>query len=127
MALHHAKAGEVVDLRPLGSGVADAKTRALVKSEAFEAVHLVVRSGVEIPSHSVAGNITLHCLEGRVLLGLAEGQVELSAGDWIYLEGGAPHSVRGIEDSALLLTILFEPKPAPQATAGPRDGSGLRK
>jgi quercetin dioxygenase-like cupin family protein len=32
----------------------------------------------------------------------------LNAGEWVYLDGGEPHSVKGIEDSSLLLTILFE-------------------
>lgn len=108
MALHHAKPGETVDLRPLGRALKDAKTAAIIKADSFEAIRLVVLAGAEIPSHDVAGNITLHCLEGRVALGLDGASVELGAGDWIYLDGGAPHSVKGIEDSSLLLTILFD-------------------
>lgn len=108
MALKHANAGEVVDLRPLGSGLKDAKTAAIVKTDSFEAVRLVVPQGVEIPSHQVVGNITLHCLEGRVSLGLANSAVELAAGEWMYLDGGEPHSVKGLEDSSVLLTILFD-------------------
>ena len=38
MALKHADPGEVVDLRPLGPALKDAKTSALVKSDRFEAV-----------------------------------------------------------------------------------------
>jgi quercetin dioxygenase-like cupin family protein len=38
---------------------------------------------------------------------LPETSLELSAGQWVYLEGGVPHSLRGIEDTSLLLTILF--------------------
>jgi quercetin dioxygenase-like cupin family protein len=48
----------------------------------------------------------LHCLEGRVILGLSDRSIELAAGEWCYLDGGAKHSVRGIEHSSLLLTIL---------------------
>jgi quercetin dioxygenase-like cupin family protein len=66
MSLHHARAGEVVDLRPLGPALKSAKTSAIVKSERFEAIRMIVRAGETIPSHKVAGNITLHCLEGRV-------------------------------------------------------------
>lgn len=108
MAVHHAKPGEIVDLRPLGEGLRSAITTALVKSKHFEAVRLVVRAGAEIPPHQVSGNITLHCLEGRVLLGLSESTLELCAGQWVYLDGGARHFVKGIEDSCLLLTILFD-------------------
>lgn len=107
MALHHVVSGEVVDLRPLGEAIAGVKTGALVKTDAFEAVRLIVPSGRELPTHSVPGPITLHCLEGRIVLGLVDTQVELAAGEWLYLDGGVAHSVKGIEDSALLLTILF--------------------
>lgn len=107
MALNHAKPGEVVDLRPLGEELKSARTAAIVKSQFFEAVRLIVRAGKEIPPHQVPGNITLHCLEGRVVLGLATSTLELSAGEWVYLAGGEPHSVKGVEDSSLLLTILF--------------------
>jgi quercetin dioxygenase-like cupin family protein len=108
MAVHHAKSGEVVDLQPLGNKLRSARTTAIVKSESFEAVRLIVRAGMKIPAHQVSGNITLHCLEGRVLLGLAESRLELSAGQWVYLDGGTKHSVKGIEESSLLLTILFD-------------------
>jgi quercetin dioxygenase-like cupin family protein len=108
MAIRHAKAGEVVDLQPLGEGLRNARTTALVKSDAFEAVRLIVPAGKEIPPHQVSGQITLHCLEGHVLLGLSDSTLELSAGQWVYLDGGARHSVTGIEDSSVLLTILFD-------------------
>jgi quercetin dioxygenase-like cupin family protein len=107
VALKHAASGEVVDLRPLGSALATAKTTAIVKTTSFEAVRLIVRAGTEIPPHRVSGAITLHCLEGRVLLGLAEGSRELSEGQWLYLDGGATHFLKGLEDSSLLLTILL--------------------
>jgi quercetin dioxygenase-like cupin family protein len=108
MALHHARSGEIVDLSPLGSALRNTHTTALVKSDAFEAVRLVVSAGTEIPSHHVSGKFSLHCLEGRVLLGLASSDLELSAGQWVYFDGGITHSVKGIENSSLLLTIMFE-------------------
>ena len=106
MALPHAQPGEVIKLGPLGPQLAASKTAALVKSDRFEAVRLIVPAGTTIPSHQVPGYLTLHCLEGRVALGPSE--TELGAGDWLYLERREPHSVRGIEDSCLLLTILFD-------------------
>lgn len=109
MAVHHAGAGEVVDLRPLGRGLSGARTTAIVKTEAFEAIRLIVPAGTEIPTHQVSGQMTLHCLEGAVRLGLAGSSLELAVGQWVYLDGGAKHSVKGIEDSSLLLTILFAP------------------
>lgn len=109
MSLHHAAPREVVDLRPLGPALKDAKTAAIVKTDRFEAIRLVVRAGEKIPTHSVAGHMTLHCLEGRAKLGLEGGDLELTSGAWVYLERGETHSVEGLEDALLLLTILFEP------------------
>lgn len=107
MALKHAAPGEVVDLRPLGPELGDTKTHAIVRTASFEAVRLVLPAGTEIPSHNVAGAITLYCIEGHAQLDLDSGTVEMRAGDWLYLDGGAPHSVKGVEDTSMLLTILF--------------------
>ncbi|WP_230533549.1 cupin domain-containing protein [Microvirga roseola] len=107
MALKRVRSGDVVDLQPLGPGLAGAKTTALVKTEAFEAIRLVVPAGRDIASHEVPGQITLHCLEGRILLELPDSSLELSAGQWIYLDGGVRHALKGLEDASLLLTILF--------------------
>ena len=107
MALHRAQPGEVVDLQPLGPALAGAKTTALVKSDRFEAVRLIVRAGTTIPSHSVPGHITLLCLEGDVLLHV-DSEIALKPGQWLYLERGALHAVEAREDSAILLTIMFD-------------------
>lgn len=112
MALKHASSGDVVSLRPLGPALEDTKTFALVKTDRFEAVRMIVLAGTVIPSHKVNGYVTLHCLEGRVVLE-AGSDIELDAGDWVYLERGTEHSVRGVEDSSLLLTILFDDRQKP--------------
>jgi len=109
MAMHHTSSAQIFDLTPLGSGLKAARTTAIVKSERFEAVRLIVHAGADIKTHKVDGPITLHCLEGRALLYLPDSELELSAGKWVYLDGGVPHSIRGIEDASLLLTILFAP------------------
>jgi quercetin dioxygenase-like cupin family protein len=83
MAIRHAGPGEVVDLRSLGAELSHARTTAITKSELFEAVRLIVRAGTEIKPHTVDGPITLHCLEGRVLLGLSASTKELCAGQWL--------------------------------------------
>jgi quercetin dioxygenase-like cupin family protein len=107
MAMHRASPGEILDLAPLGTGLKDARTTAIVKSETFEVVHLIVHAGVDIKTHKVDGPITLHCLEGRAQLSLPDKIVELSSGGWLYLEVGVEHSLKGIEDTSLLLTIFF--------------------
>jgi len=108
MPIQRATSGQIVDLRPFGRRVKEAKSTALVKTARFEAIRLVVLAGTEIPSHRVGGSIALHCLEGRVALGLPRSTLELAAGDWVYLDDGQAHSLAGLEDASLLLTIFFD-------------------
>lgn len=105
MALHHVGPAEKIHLPSVA--VATAKTSALVKTDSFEAVQLMLRAGDCISSHSVPGYATVHCLQGVVLINSSE-QVELVAGDWLFLDRGQEHSVSAVEDSSLLVTILFE-------------------
>jgi quercetin dioxygenase-like cupin family protein len=107
MAQPHATPGHIVDLGPLGSQLRGAKTSALVKEKHFEAIRLIVHEGDKIAPHAVPGNVMLHCLEGQVILELCSGEIVLESGGWVYLSGGETHSLRGIVDSSLLLTILL--------------------
>ncbi len=106
MALHHANPGEVIDVRPLGSALADARTTTLVKSEHLEVLRLVLPAGKEIATHTAPGPITVQCLEGRVAFTAAGRTQELGPGQLIYLTARETHALRGIEDASLLVTIL---------------------
>ena len=107
MALHHASSGEVVHLGPLGQTLQQARTKALVKTDSFEAIRLVLKAGEELPAHEVSGKFTLHCIEGKVDLDFNGGSFELAAQQWVYFDGGVTHALRAIEDSSLLLTIML--------------------
>ena len=107
MALQHVDPGMVTPLAPLGEQLGQVRSHALAKTDRFEAVRLVVPADASIPEHAVSGPITLHCLEGTIRLDTSRGSVDLRAGDWLYLAPGDPHSVFGLEDSSLLLTIIF--------------------
>ena len=105
MALHHVAAGEKFRLATVADP--DANTAALVKTDAFEAVQIILRSGDTIAPHAVPGLATIHCVEGSVTVNAAK-EVDLKAGDWVYLDRAERHSVAAHEDSSLLVTILFE-------------------
>jgi quercetin dioxygenase-like cupin family protein len=107
MAIPHAKPGEIVDVRPLGSQLASAQTTTLVRASAVEVIRLVVQAGKEIPEHKAKGEVVVHCLEGRVAF-TAYGKTQtLEAGHLLYLPKGEPHSVKGIENASLLVTVLL--------------------
>lgn len=106
MALIRIEPAQAISLQPPSEPLA-MLTSALVKTDHFTAIHLVVEAGKEIPSHSVVGPLTLYCIEGHAELDLPDRTVTMNAGEWLFLEGGTPHSVRGIEASRLLLTVVL--------------------
>jgi quercetin dioxygenase-like cupin family protein len=107
MAIPHAKPGEVVDVRPLGSALTSAHTKTLVRAEQVEVIRLVVPAGKEIEEHKAKGELVVQCLEGRVAF-TARGKTQnLEAGKLLYLPTGEAHSVKGVEDASLLLTVLL--------------------
>src|SRR5215469_1316138 len=107
MAIPHAQPGEVVNVRPLGSALASAQTQTLFRAEQVEVIRLVVPAGKEIDEHKAKGEIVVHCLEGRVAFTASGKTQNLEAGHLLYLPTGEPHSVQGIENASLLLTILL--------------------
>ncbi len=107
MAILHAQAGEVVDIRPLGGAIVDSKTTALIKTHQFEIIRMVLLENKEIPVHAAKGDIIVQCLEGHVTFSTMGKNLELRAGHILYLKTGEPHSLKAVEDSSLLLTILL--------------------
>jgi quercetin dioxygenase-like cupin family protein len=59
-----------------------------------------------VAPHTTSGELTVQCLEGKVEFS-AEGKTqELSAGRLLFLAAGVPHSMKAVEDSSVLLTIV---------------------
>ena len=106
MAIPHAKPGEIVDARPLGLALASSQTTTLVRAEQVEIIRLVVPAGRAIPEHKAKGEIVVQCLEGRVAYTVFGKTLTLEPGKLLYMPMGEPHSVKGIEDATLLLTIF---------------------
>jgi nucleotide-binding universal stress UspA family protein/quercetin dioxygenase-like cupin family protein len=103
------KPGDVVDFRPLGTGLSAAKTNALARTDELEIIRLIVPAGKDIPEHKAGGAVVVHCLEGRVTLTALGKKQNLQMGELLYLPSGEPYSIKGVEDASLLLTI-FQPK-----------------
>lgn len=111
MAIPHAESGEVIDVRPLGERIQQRGTSTLCKTDSLEVLRLVLPAGAQLPRHQVAGEITVHCLEGRIVFDAGGTNRELTAGKLLFLSGGTPHALRAEEDSSLLVTILLRHKP----------------
>lgn len=114
MSIQHAKSGQVIELS-LGDALGSSKTTTLAKTTALELIRLVLPAGKEISTHKARGEIVVQCLEGRIAF-TAEGRTqELTSGQLLYLTAGEPHSLKGIEASSLLVTILLTTRKPPEA------------
>jgi len=109
MAIPHAHPGEIIDVSPLGSALLSSQTSVLLKTDHLEVIRLVLPAGKEIPPHKARGEITVHCLEGKIdFTACGETQV-LSAGKLLYLSPGEIHSLRCLEEASLLVTLVLPP------------------
>lgn len=107
MALTHAQALEVIDIRPLGTALREAVTISLLKTEHLQLMRLVLPAGRSVPQHHVAGEITVQCLEGEVTLDVPSRSIELAAGQLVLLPAGEPHALRARTDATALVTVLL--------------------
>jgi quercetin dioxygenase-like cupin family protein len=111
MALKHARSGDVVDVGPLGSRLADSVSAAIVRDDRIEVMRLVFLAGRETPEHAVDGPVTFQCLEGRVVLDVEGEPRTLMQGELVYLAGGVPYAIRGDGDASVLMTVVRLPPP----------------
>ncbi len=68
---------------------------------------MVLLAGKEMPEHAVVGELTVGCLEDSVEFAIGSTGDVMGAGDLKCLAGGIPHSLRAIEDSSVLVTLLL--------------------
>ncbi len=95
---------EVVRLA-LRQDLQGAKSRTLLKTKGFEITRLVVPAGIDIPPHKAPAELTVQCLEGRVAFTHKGSTKEIKEGELLHLCPGEMHSVKGLEDASLLLTL----------------------
>jgi quercetin dioxygenase-like cupin family protein len=107
MALAHAISGDPINVQALGDQLPNHMTSAIFKSDQLELIRLVLMAGKAFPPHQVAGEITVHCIEGQIDV-TVEGQSNvLGPGQMLFLKGGVPHGVVAIKDSSALVTIVL--------------------
>ena len=109
-AIPQAKLSEVIDVLAAKLVSSEAAPSTLAKTETLELRRLVLPKGREIPTHYARGEITVHCLEGRIAFTASGATREVGAGQLIVLAAGEPHSLVGLEDSSVLVTkVLLVP------------------
>ncbi|HEY5702729.1 MAG TPA: cupin domain-containing protein [Gammaproteobacteria bacterium] len=108
MATHHASPAEIVDLDTWANDIPNEQTKAIVKTEEMELARLVIPAGKEIPTHKVSGPIVVHCINGKIEFTAMGTTQMLISGQLLHLLPDEPHSLKAVEDSVVLLTIIFK-------------------
>ncbi|MBF6631074.1 MAG: cupin domain-containing protein [Comamonas sp.] len=109
MAIPHASPGQVINVRPLNDLLANTKTFSIFKSQDLQLIRLVLKAGESFPSHSVDGEITIHCIEGSIYVSCNGPSTVLAAGEMLFLERNVEHAVDAVEDASALVTIAIKP------------------
>lgn len=107
MAEPQSKLSEVIDIRTAEATASGGPSTMLAKTAALEVRRLTLSSGREIPTHKATGEITVHCLEGRIRFTSDGTTRELGPGQMILLAAGEPHSLVGLEESRVLVTKVL--------------------
>lgn len=61
-----------------------------------------------LEEHSAPGLVTIHTLEGRLVVSAEGEESELGPGSVLILDPDVPHDVRALELSAMLLTVHLQ-------------------
>lgn len=91
---------------PLGAGIREGKSGTLLKTQELELIRLVIPAGKEIPPHRVPNEITVHVIEGLVKFSHDAHELELKPGEVVFLCPLETHSLKGLQDSTVLVTRL---------------------
>lgn len=114
MALKHAQSGEII--RPLSAEPQSVlRSQALVSTPSLEIMRLVLKAGHVVPSHAVAGPITIHCLQGVIEVQVKDRWQRLHSNDLMYLAENVEHALQVIVDTVTLVTIQRLPRVEPEA------------
>ena len=83
--------------------------RTLVKDGPLRLTLIALGVGGGMPSHHAEGPVTIHLLEGDVVLEVEGTQYALVPGEVLVLAAGVQHGVRSSGGCVLLLTVVHLP------------------
>lgn len=112
MALPHAAPLEIIDLSHLDEKLPTSMSTSLIKTDKLQLMHLVMQSGQQQPLHHIAGECTVHCLQGQVDLVFPGGSRTLKPRQLVAIPAQHDHFLRaGEQQAAVLVTLLLHQTP----------------
>jgi quercetin dioxygenase-like cupin family protein len=103
---------EIQRFQPDAEAASGRRSQTLVKTDDLRVLLVTMRAGAELAEHSAPGTITIHGLEGELIVEADGGEQDLPAGSIVSLAEGVRHSVRARTDGAFLLTIAWSGRAA---------------
>ncbi|MFR0354246.1 cupin domain-containing protein [Streptomyces sediminimaris] len=92
-------------------------SRVLYRDDRLRVVGFAFAAGQELTEHTSALPVVIQVVRGRLDLVLGDEKTVATPGSWIRLPARLPHTVRALEPTVMLLTML--PAPDPRASDGP--------
>lgn len=83
-------------------------SKTLAKYSDLRIVLIAMKANTRMPQHTAAGRISVHTLSGHIRLHLPGRVVDLPVGCLLALDPCVPHDVEASEDSAFLLTVVWD-------------------
>ncbi|MEA2670285.1 MAG: hypothetical protein QOG45_505 [Chloroflexota bacterium] len=84
---------------------ADHAAKMIAKHPGLRVLLMALKAGGRVHEHHADGAITVQGVDGRVEFKVGERAVALTCGRLLTVAAGVPHSVIGVDESALLLTM----------------------
>jgi quercetin dioxygenase-like cupin family protein len=81
-------------------------SRVLYKDGRLRVVVFAFDADQELTEHSTPLAAIVQVVSGRLRLALGEEAVEIGPGSWVHMPPGLPHTVRALEPSVMLLSMV---------------------
>lgn len=107
MALTHAAAGELIDVRGPAGAIAPESSETLIRTRHLEVFRYALVAGKAVDTHTAAGLMIVQCIEGTVDFTALGTTRRLTSGKMLYFADREPHSLTAVTDALLLITILL--------------------
>ena len=90
--------------------------RTLVKEGSLRLTIMAIATGGDMPTHSTDGPVTIHVLDGNIVVVALGREYPLGIGELVALAPGVEHSVRSIDGGVFLLTVVHKPSAGSRAS-----------
>ena len=98
---------EVERLHGEGTWNTGHNARTLIKYDDLRVVLMALKAGSRIPEHKANGRISVQVLSGHIRLNASGRTFDLLPGSLLALDERAPHDLEALDESAVLLTIVW--------------------